>query len=51
MLSKGGSNFFHWGPNANSIEIHITCDFPWGGGGGGVRTPYPPSGSARDVEH
>ena len=25
-----------------SIETHITCDFP----GGGVRTPYPPSGSA-----
>ena len=25
-----------------SIEIHITCDFP---GGGGVRTLYPPSGS------
>ena len=25
-----------------SIEIHIrTCYFP-GGGGGGVRTPYPP---------
>ena len=24
-----------------SIETHITCDFP-----GGVRTPYPPSGSA-----
>ena len=22
-----------------SIETHITCDFP---GGGGVRTPYPP---------
>ena len=29
-----------------SIETHIsiTCDFP--GGGGGVWTPYPPSGSA-----
>ena len=29
-----------------SIETHITitCDFP--GGGVGVRTPYPPSGSA-----
>ena len=25
------------------IETHITCDFPWGGGG---RTPCPPSGSA-----
>ena len=28
-----------------SIETNITCDFP---GGGGVRTPYPPSGSAYD---
>ena len=26
-----------------SVETHITCDFPEGGGG--VRTPYPPSGS------
>ena len=26
-----------------SIETHITCDFR-----GGVRTPYPPSGSAHD---
>ena len=26
-----------------SIETHITCDFP---GGGGVRIPLPPSGSA-----
>ena len=25
-----------------SMETHITCDFP----GGGVRTPYTPSGSA-----
>ena len=25
-----------------SIEIHTTCDFS----GGGIRTPYPPSGSA-----
>ena len=29
-----------------SIEIHITCDLP--GGGGGVQTPYPLSGSAHD---
>ena len=32
-----------------SIETNITCDFPDGGGGGvggGVWTPYPPSGSA-----
>ena len=28
-----------------SIKRHINCDFP---GGGGVRTPYPPSGSAND---
>ena len=27
-----------------SKETHITCDFP--GGGGGIWTPYPPSGSA-----
>ena len=27
-----------------SIETHITCDFPGGGG----RTPYPPSGSAHE---
>ena len=31
-----------------SIEIHITCRIFQGGG---VRTPYPPSGSALDVEH
>ena len=29
-----------------SIEAHITCDFP---AGGGVRTPYPPSGSANGI--
>ena len=29
-----------------SIETHITCDFPGGGGrGGGFRTPYPPMGN------
>ena len=27
-----------------SIKAHITCDFP-----GGVRTPYPPSGSTNVV--
>ena len=34
----GRSNFFQGGPNAISIETHISCDNP----GGGVRTPYPP---------
>ena len=29
-----------------SIETLITCNFP---GGGGVRTPYPPSGSAHTI--
>ena len=29
------------------IDTHKTCDFP--GGGGGVRTPYPPYGSAYTV--
>ena len=28
------------------IETHITSDFP----GGGVRTPFPPSGSAHGSE-
>ena len=44
----GGSIFFQGGMGSNClfpIETHITCDFP-GGGGGGVRTPCPPSGSA-----
>ena len=41
---RRGSNFFQ-GVGV-SKETHITCDFP---GGGGVRTPYPPSGSARGV--
>ena len=35
----GGSNCLF------PIETHITCDFP-----GGVRTPYPPSGSALGVQ-
>ena len=30
-----------------SRETHITCDFPWGGGGG--PDPLTPSGSARGV--
>ena len=36
-----GSNFFQGGgvQVLISIETHITCDFP---GGGGVRIPYPP---------
>ena len=42
---RRGSNFFQ-GVGVFK-ETHITCDFP--GGGGGVRTPYPPSGSARGV--
>ena len=29
-----------------SIETHITCSFPGGGGGG---TSYPPSGSAHGI--
>ena len=40
----GRSNFFQGGGGVQmliSIETHITCDLP-----GGVRTPYPPSGSA-----
>ena len=32
-----------------SIETYRTCDFQ-GGGGGGVRTPYHPSGSLHAVE-
>ena len=50
LLQRGGG-----GPTSSrgrgvSKETHITCDFPWGGGGGGgVRTPNPPSGSARGV--
>ena len=47
-----GSNMFRRGPNffqgrvqMLSIETHITCDFP----GRGVRTPYPPSGSAHGI--
>ena len=41
----GGSNYFKGGGGVQmliSIETHITCAFP----GGGVGTPYPPSGSA-----
>ena len=40
----GGVQLFPGGSNCLfPIETHITCDFP---GGGGVRTPCPPSGSA-----
>ena len=31
------------GPTFSRGKMHITCDFS---GGGGVQTPYPPSGSA-----
>ena len=45
----GGVQLFPGGTNCLfPIETHITCDFP-GGGGGGVRTPCPPSGSALDI--
>ena len=43
-FSKGGPTFSRGGGEVQmliSIETYITCDFPWG-----VRTPYPPSGSA-----
>ena len=49
-----GSNIFQGGPTFSRgggsnclfpIKTHITCDFP---GGGGVRTPCPPSGSSLD---
>ena len=44
-----GSNIFQGGgvQMLISIETHITCDFP----GGGVWTPYPPSGSAHAMSH
>ena len=43
-FSRGCPNIFKGGVQMLiSIETHITCDFPGGGGG---RTPYPPSGSA-----
>ena len=50
-IFQGGSTFSRGGggPNAISIEIHITCDSPGGGGGGGVQTPTFPSGSAHDL--
>ena len=48
FLQWGGGTFFQGGGGGGSnclflIETRITCDFP---GGGGVRTPCPPSGSA-----
>ena len=45
-FSRGGGRsyiFSRGSPNGNFYRNPITCDFP---GGGGVRTPYPPSGSA-----
>ena len=45
----GGSNCFQGGSNCLfPIETHITCDFP---GGGGVRTPCHPSGSALEINY
>ena len=41
IFSKGGPTFSIGDQVLISIETHITCDFP-----GGVKTPYPPSGSA-----
>ena len=41
FFKGGGSHFFQWGGGGwgflmlNCIEIHRTCDFPAGGGGGG----------------
>ena len=49
---RGGQIFLGGGGGGSrvqvliSIEIHITCDFP---GGGGVRTPYHPLGSAHGL--
>ena len=42
VLLQSGSNTSSGGGGIQmlvSIETHITCDFP-GGGGGGVQTPY-----------
>ena len=47
----GGPTFSRGGGGSNClfpIETHITCDFP---GGGGVRTPCLPSGSALEEIH
>ena len=43
----GGSTFSRgWGVQLLiSIETHTSCDFP-----GGIRTPYPPSGSAHGMD-
>ena len=48
-FSRGGGNFYPGGGGGGvnylfPMEAHITCDFP--GDGGGVWTPFPPSGSA-----
>ena len=40
----GGPTFTRGVQMLISIETHINCDFP-----GGIRTPYPPSGSAHVV--
>ena len=50
-----GSNIFQRGGGGGGggsnclfpIETHKSCDYP---GGGGVRTPVPPSGSALDAD-
>ena len=57
--TQRGSNIFHGGGSIFStgvqmlisIETHITCDFP--GGGGGVRTgpPIPPFVSAHESDY
>ena len=39
QLFPGGSNFFQGVQMLISIETHIACDFP---GGGGVQTSIPP---------
>ena len=49
LFSRGGGGPTFSGGGVQmliSIEPHITCDFP---GGGGVHTPYPPSGSAHEL--
>ena len=41
IIFQGGFKLFPGGPKLISLETHVrTCYFP--GGGGGVRTPYPP---------
>ena len=49
-VSEGGPTFSRGGGGGSNclflIESHITCDFPWGGGGSGPPAPPLPSGSA-----